>query len=353
MQNKKRSGHRKTIENELAAAHLLQKALAQDSDISLDEIKFSSWVNIEIRLRGDRFHGSITVEEMAELQEFQRSLYRAYMQAVHGNENISKLTDEERSRLLISFQVSEGCSLIQIDAGEWLEKFIAEVGPKMTGEHLVKIALIIAITYFGVSAIRAFVNKKSRDKELEMNLEKDRQAHDQERFLREKDIEVMKIVAEATGKDSELAGIAKAALSSNNSLLRMLRNAETGSVGDLEIEGEEAQYWVKNQRQTSTLQTYHSDCTIVGMKRLQNGDYLLTFKTVKSGAEFKAKLLGEGMSINARNSISSSILSSKPISLSFTGRVKGNNLLNGIIKDATDVPSTENVHQILGDKSPL
>ncbi|WP_339774984.1 hypothetical protein [uncultured Methylophaga sp.] len=136
------------ITNEDVAFDVLSKALrgALPNDV---QIKFEGWPLFKLSIYGDDFHGTVPTRIMPPILELQSEIHRVYLRAKYGDDNLRRLSDEERYALELVVEVNDGCT-----------EFIAEIGKvfneaiknsNMTGEEtaltLISIAVVIAGTY--------------------------------------------------------------------------------------------------------------------------------------------------------------------------------------------------------------
>ncbi len=104
-------------------------------------------LKLKILIKGNEYHGTIPGELTRSLWTLQESLYRAAAEILHGQPNISKLTNEERLALQLNFEVKQGSSDISASTRLFLQQ-IAE-GFKDMESHDKKWVLLAAIIVLG------------------------------------------------------------------------------------------------------------------------------------------------------------------------------------------------------------
>lgn len=116
----------KSLENLLDLAEKLLKG----DDIS--EIDFSDFAKISVKIDGANYDGKLTASLCQSLNQFHDSLSRLYCIAKYGEENLNKLSEEDKSLLNVTFYVSAGCTEWKVDLQEFFEKIGKQVVDKMS-----------------------------------------------------------------------------------------------------------------------------------------------------------------------------------------------------------------------------
>jgi hypothetical protein len=119
------------IHNEEEAFAAIERAIKHEFGVEPIQIKFESWPQIEIRLEGKGYEGTITADMAGALVELQHAMNRAYARMVHQSTNARSLTDVERGQLQFKAKVENGSSLIKVDLGEYAEKLVVALADKM------------------------------------------------------------------------------------------------------------------------------------------------------------------------------------------------------------------------------
>src|SRR6185312_2546185 len=92
----------------------LKRALANsiptDSPVNL---RFDGWPSLDLRFKGHDFDSSIPTRIMPPLLEAQKEIHRLYSQLRYGEQNLRRLTSEERERLELVVKVEKGSSVLE------------------------------------------------------------------------------------------------------------------------------------------------------------------------------------------------------------------------------------------------
>ena len=104
-------------------------------------------------IEGANYHGTVPAALARGLWEFQEELYRAVAFALYGEDNIRRLTDEQKLQFELVFKVTEGSSDLFASIQEFLAK-LADSIQTMDSTHkmrtIISIAIILATVYGAV-----------------------------------------------------------------------------------------------------------------------------------------------------------------------------------------------------------
>ena len=96
------------IQNEEDAYQILQRA--HNGELGpYSEIIFDGWPTLNIYLKGNKFHQSLTPTIMRGLLEFQKGIYQSFASAKY-NHPTKRLSEAEKKDLEIRVNVSKGSS---------------------------------------------------------------------------------------------------------------------------------------------------------------------------------------------------------------------------------------------------
>lgn len=118
------------------------------------DLEFTGWPLLQINVKGEKFHSSLTSSMIAGLNSMHESFQRAYALAKYATPNLQRLTSEDKQTLDIIFQISEGSTESDTDWSGTVNKAIEclqSAFEGMTGiqKMVVLLALITALTAGG------------------------------------------------------------------------------------------------------------------------------------------------------------------------------------------------------------
>ncbi|MGN5479631.1 hypothetical protein ACTMU2_30265 [Cupriavidus basilensis] len=129
-------------------AYAALRALIENQVAKIDGIVFEGWPSLVIRLRGEKFHDSITPQVMG-ISSICRDRSTADMRwARYNTPDTRSLTAEERSKLELVIRVGEGSSIFDGEnVIEIVNNIITAAGAKMDAKHWIILALIFSLSY--------------------------------------------------------------------------------------------------------------------------------------------------------------------------------------------------------------
>ncbi|MBS5835245.1 MAG: hypothetical protein KIC74_00225 [Neisseria sp.] len=120
---------------------------------------------IWVKIKGKEYHGGFPASFANSLCEMQRGFYRTAALALHGEENIKRLTNAELEKYEIVFRVEEGCTEISTDLADKITTLVEEAFKTMPAEYQATLIGFSVLCYFGWKAFNSWQNRKSSESE--------------------------------------------------------------------------------------------------------------------------------------------------------------------------------------------
>ncbi len=159
------------ISSENEAIELLSE-LVNGLELEKDtEIKFEGWPKLVIRIKGKDFYGTIPTRIMPTLLELQKEVYRTYCITSYGDDNLRKLTKNDREQLELVVKVDKGSSFFEALLEEPVVKMLTSALNKMTPTQITAILIIFGISTTSLFFWKMWLAKRSKDKELDHAVE--------------------------------------------------------------------------------------------------------------------------------------------------------------------------------------
>lgn len=137
--------------NDISDVTNLLKRLVENPRDDLDfQIHVQNLPSLEIYLVGDKFNNSITPSIMQGIIELQKSIYRAYMLAKYGDDNLQKLNEHERRILELKVIVNPGSSDVIIKLLETFDNLFGLINGMENRQKYIIILTILAMIASGV-----------------------------------------------------------------------------------------------------------------------------------------------------------------------------------------------------------
>ena len=95
----------------LAGVAQIIELIDEDSVEGIDKLDFSQWPALNIKIEGEKYHGTITPDIAKSLYDFVYQLKRGYAEIKYGTSNLQRLKKEDVALFdSITFKISEGSS---------------------------------------------------------------------------------------------------------------------------------------------------------------------------------------------------------------------------------------------------
>lgn len=235
------------ISNEMDAVGFLNSYLNDPEFLSSRRVMVKGWDSFNIHLAGEKFHNSITPSVMKGIIELQQALYEAFALAVYNENNINKLTEEQKKQLEIQVVVSEGSTNLDIDVNQIFGAFLAATVDKMDGSQSFVLFLTFIIVFFGHSFWKSWLENKTSIKEKELDNKIQEKTIDAMSEMNKKVVETLEKLAT---KDEKVAEVIKNSDSTRAKLVRSTRYADEVNIDGLTtMSGEDAEYLTRQPRE--------------------------------------------------------------------------------------------------------
>lgn len=187
---------------------------------------------------GKDYHASIPAGLARGLWELQEELYRAVAFALYGDESYKRLTDEQKEKYELVFQVSEG----SLDLLAPLETFFKELGEgfkNMDSGHkmktLIAIAVIMASAWGGVTVYESLVESKQKLAEIESDNIDKQGVRDMVLAQDAARAEQFRLIAEIAQNDPVVGRFAKATENGTRAIIKGASDATRIKIGDADF----------------------------------------------------------------------------------------------------------------------
>jgi len=184
---------------------------------------------------GKNYHASIPAGLARGLWELQEELYRAAAFALYGDESIKRLTEEQKEKFELVFQVSEG----SLDLLAPLETFFKELGEgfkNMDSGHkmktLIAIAVIMAAAWGGVTVYQSLAENKQKIAEIEADTKDKQGVRDMVLAQDASRAEQLKVIADIVRRDPVAGRFAKATENGTRAIIKGASDATQIKIGD-------------------------------------------------------------------------------------------------------------------------
>lgn len=121
---------------------------------------------IWVKIKGKEYHGGFPASFADSLCEMQRGFYRTAALALHGEENIKRLTNAELEKYEIVFKVEEGCTEIITDLSDKAITLVEEAFKTMPAEYQAILIGFSIACYFVYKSYKTLQKRKEAEAEI-------------------------------------------------------------------------------------------------------------------------------------------------------------------------------------------
>lgn len=297
-------------------------ALPQDTQ-DFAQLSFEGFPTLQIRLRGDKFHGTITTSVMKGLLELQKAIYKSYAEVVYNSDNINKLSKTEKEALELLVKVEQGCTLLNIDGQKTLEKWIEVMGDKLTPKTLAAITLGVAVLYFAHSGLNTYLNNQKDIRMSEVSEQSQKDTLEQVAALSQIELEKMQIIANVKVQYPQISRIQEHADDAHYSMLKSFSKANEVEFSGTVISGDVADELTKTKRSASTQERLDGDYRVVSVDSSNPLVFKVKVRNITSGQEFLANVQDETLERRYRTLIQAAEWNRSPVKLNINSRMVG------------------------------
>lgn len=159
------------IDNKRLSVKELLEQIIKESSIDEDIKDQLSKISFRLKYNDPVLKAELTPPYLATLNEYQESVYFAYLSLSGKKEDLRYLTNEEKDALSLKFKIEEGSDIIDVMA-ENSDKLITLIGDKMDGTQIL-ISIIVLLGYLSLDKIKDIVGEINSSKKDQLNIDRE------------------------------------------------------------------------------------------------------------------------------------------------------------------------------------
>lgn len=324
------------IRNEQDAWNWLRKALDNSPDLDQPvDLKFDGWPILNLHFSGHDFDASVPTRIMPPLLDAQKEIHRLFCLLRYGEQNLRKLTNDDRERLELVVKVEKGSSEFLTNLAEKLEEIGKSAVSRMESKHILIAVLGGALMWTSEVAWKAWLDQQAKVKEVETRVQ-----------MSQLEKEKLALFQRAVKADPALKDVSNGIDDFRNDALHKMKPADSFAVPNtnIEVDGRYAADITHKPKEQSHETRIDGEFVIQSVASGETSGFKLKVKRVLDG-----KLIAISIPADALNNEQIEILKNnewakKPVILEINAKI-----LRGEITAATLV-SAKNIQQ-LADKS--
>nr|CAA6828562.1 MAG: Unknown protein [uncultured Thiotrichaceae bacterium] len=297
-----------TIRNEDEAFHWLGELINGREMTADTTLKLEGWPVFSIRIEGEDFDGTMPTRIMPPLLNLQKEVNRLYCVTRYGQDNLNKLTDEDREQLELVVKVKKGSSWYDTLLQEPLIKAFTDAASRMTPTQLT--ITLISFGLFTTGSIGWKMWLSHREKMLELNSEVEQS---------KLDLEKQKLLVAAAQGNPTVQQLSNNIGEVRRDLLKQLREKDTLILADgekdkeLKVSGEYASEVSKIPREETAEEIIEGKYTIYSV--IFNPDNFRLELLDKDGQAFVVKVPNGTLNHKQKETLKNNGFERRPISM--------------------------------------
>jgi hypothetical protein len=333
------------IRSEDDAWRILEEII--DGSDEFDEspsIEFEGWPSIKMRLSTG--NSSLTTPVMQIFIDFQIAIWRSYALLAYGEANVAKLTDQEKESLKFVVSVGGGSTDTDTDIKDAIKKLFEAAATKMTGKHIVIVAVTAALIYGGTVTTKEYFQYKKEVRQQEIVSKEKQEWLETQRFVSEHETARLKILQEAFSRSELARNIDDIAENARRTFLSNVpRDADIVFQG-VEISGELANELAKNSRSVSREEDMEDDFVVLTVDARSRDGFRVWLRNVNTREEFPAIITYGTGATTVVDRIKTATFEKTDVHLVIKASRRAGKIVSAVIqKDELDPWSTD-VHRI-------
>lgn len=302
----------RTISSDEDAITLLDVALETPAQTEGVQLSFDGWPQVEIKLTGSNYKGTITANAAQMVIEYQKAFEHAFLELVKPTS--TRLSNAEKKQLAVTAKVNKGSTILTLDFNAALTQLATQLIGKMSPNEI-----LIAILGLGTIAGATFVAKsfvKERAARLTKVSELDAQLQ-----LSKQETARLDVVTKAMQAQPKLAYVKEDFDGARDAVLRNASDAKTLTFEGIELTSSQATTMARQPRQESKETQLNGIYYITGVTWPNDESAMLELRAVETTREFKASLSAESLLPKDKTLIAKAEWDRTPLYLSINARL--------------------------------
>jgi hypothetical protein len=212
-------------------AYTFLEQIESGSTPVFSKIVFDGWPSLDLFIRGDRFHQSITPSVMKGLLEFQAGLYKSYASARYGVSS-KRLTDAEREQLEIRIDVNNGSSLLGINLTQIANHIVDQLSEILPPHEVAILVVGLLVVFSGSSAYKTHLEERRKVQIEQLRNDSQKQLLEALTYQSEQETKRAEIITRLTERDERASQIVQAATDAQHGIIRSLSAGDSGGIGE-------------------------------------------------------------------------------------------------------------------------
>lgn len=329
------------IRSEADALSLLEKM--HDNEILFDDISvtFDGWPKLDIHVTGEKYHNTITPTMMKAFIEYQKGIHRAYSHAKYGVYNSNKLTDEDKKILELEVEVTDGSSNYSVDVQKMVEKIIEQGLDKMTGEQILIFLLVMGVSFFSVTALKAYLEDRKHARLAEGTSNEKLESLETMKFMSSEETKRMEIMSMFASTNPAIDNMQRHAYDAATELFKRAGTADSIEVDGVSVSGSEAQFLTRNAKRKSEDIRMDGSYRLLEVNSSLASEFRVKIRNIDTGAIFWSHVQESSLTEPIRNALIDAEWGKLPVKLKINAKDLAGTISKAMIIGVTPLTDQE------------
>lgn len=309
------------IRSEEEAYEVLRQA--RDGELGpYNSLVFDGWPTLNLYLKGEKFHQSITPTVMKGLLEFQKGIYRSYAAAKYDHPT-KRLSEQERDDLEIRVDVNDGSSDLEINFQEIATKLFEQMVGKMDSQDIVITIVTIAVLYFGTSAYRSFLENRKEIRIKEVSDETQRDTLSALKYTSEQETKRAQIIADLARDNAKVENITQIAFDAQTEVVKAMAAGNSSKVDGISLAPGVAETLTQNARRQSEEVRLDGIYRLIKLDWTDSSKFKVKVFNTESGIHLDAEVQDDSLTGKYKEALREAEWSRSPVALKINAKTYG------------------------------
>lgn len=322
------------ISSEAELFDLIRRINENDPDLmDFDgQIRFGDWAKVVVIMRGPQFSGTITPTVMKAFLDLQKGINRSYSLVTYGQ--VQRLSKEERDALEIKVEVGQGSSTFSINFQSVLEIAAKHMVDKMTGTQLLVGVIFLGATWATQSVLKRHLNNRKEIRLAELRSEEERARIEGMVAMKKEEKEHAKIYAELLARNTAYRAVDEEVQASTEAMVKALSSADSGSIGDVSIDQDQAATLSSNARERSDEVRLDGVYRVTTVSSKDPTEFKIEVFNTDTRENFRAVVQETSMNRSNRSVLEQAIFERKPVRLEINANNRRGQIVDAVVMRA-------------------
>ncbi|MEW8049285.1 MAG: hypothetical protein AB2792_01850 [Candidatus Thiodiazotropha sp.] len=293
---------------------------------------FDGWPKLELTIKGKDFNGTIPTRIMPPMLELQREIHKTYCILRYGNDNLRRLTSEDRERLEIVVKIGEGSSIFTAEFWKELNETIRLSMVDMESKHKMIMVIALALSVAAPVSWKFWLSNQEKLKELETSVR-----------LEQIENERIKMLSDARESYADVAKVSKGVDEFRNHTLHQLRSDDQFSIytdkkEELSITGEHASQITHKPREKSIEIRLDGDFLIEEVKSGGIRGFKIKVKRISDAKILSVTIPDGALEKSQIDTLKNNEWAKKPVVMQINAKELRGRITSAVLVSADEIP---------------